>query len=107
MRRRFTRVADGLTLLLDQNIPRPVTDWLRDQRPAWTIFHAAEVGLGNRSDPEVFAWAQERQAIVVTYDADFADQRAFPLGTHHGIIRLRVRPTTVEETQAALLRLLA
>jgi predicted nuclease of predicted toxin-antitoxin system len=55
----------------------------------------------------VFAWAQEQGAILITYDADFADQRAFSLGTHHGIIRLRVRPTTIEETEAALLRLLA
>jgi predicted nuclease of predicted toxin-antitoxin system len=100
-------VAEGLTLLLDQNIPRPVTEWLRGQRPAWTIFHAAEVELGERADREVFAWAQERHAIVATNDADFADQRTFPVGTHHGIIRLRVRPTTIEATEAAFRRLLA
>jgi len=58
-------------------------------------------------DGELFAWAQQRQAVIVTLDEDFADQRTFPLGSHAGIIRLRVWPTTIEETQDALARLLA
>lgn len=43
----------------------------------------------------------------MTLDEDFADQRSFPVGTHAGIVRLRTWPTTVEETSAALERLLA
>jgi hypothetical protein len=31
----------------------------------------------------------------------------FPLGSHHGVIRLRLWPTTVETTRAALERLLS
>jgi predicted nuclease of predicted toxin-antitoxin system len=58
------------------------------------------------SDAEIFLWAQAHQAIVVTYDEDFADARLFPLGTHSGVIRLRVGPTTVEKTEAAMERLL-
>ena len=41
----------------------------------------------------MFRWAQERGPVVVSYDEDFADTRSFPLGTHHGIVRLRVWPT--------------
>jgi predicted nuclease of predicted toxin-antitoxin system len=52
-------------------------------------------------------WAQENGAIIVTYDEDFADSRFYPLGHHHGIIRLRVWPTTTEQTQNALQRLIA
>ncbi|MBK9948980.1 MAG: hypothetical protein IPP12_17570 [Nitrospira sp.] len=40
-------------------------------------------------------------------DEDFSDQRTFPISSHAGIIRLRVWPTTIEETQDALARLLA
>ncbi len=54
----------------------------------------------------MFRWAQEHHAVVVSYDEDFADTRSFPLGTHHGIVRLRVWPTTVEETRLAIERLL-
>lgn len=44
--------------------------------------------------------------MIATFDEDFADQRTVPIGTHAGIIRLRVWPTTIEETQDALGRLL-
>jgi len=41
----------------------------------------------------------------MTFDEDFADQRAFPVGSHWGIVRLRIWPTTIEETKRALERL--
>ena len=96
-----------LQLLLDQNVPREIAAWLRVKVPAWTIFHTSEIGLSGKSDPEIFRWAQTNRSIVVSYDEDFADTRSFPLGSHHGIIRLRVWPTTVEMTQWALERVLA
>ena len=101
-------MPDGpLRVLLDQNIAEEVTVWLREKRPRWTVEHVKQVGLGGRPDPEIFRWAKLNEAIVVTYDEDFADARLFPLGSHHGIIRLRVWPTTVEETRKALDRLIA
>ena len=45
--------------------------------------------------------------IKVTSDKDFADQRSFPVGEHYGVIRRRVWPTTVEEIQNAIARLLS
>ena len=95
----------GLRVLLDQNVPQDCTAWLQQARPAWTVWHVNLTGLAGKPDPDVFRWAQEKQAIVVSYDEDFADARSFPLGAHHGIIRLRVWPTTVELTIAALQRI--
>jgi predicted nuclease of predicted toxin-antitoxin system len=46
-------------------------------------------------------------SIVITFDEDFADARMFPVGPHCGVIRLRVWPTTLETTRAALDRVLA
>jgi hypothetical protein len=43
--------------------------------------------------------------LIVTFDEDFADQRAFPVGQHYGVVRLCVWPTTIEMTQFALGRL--
>jgi predicted nuclease of predicted toxin-antitoxin system len=100
-------VPDTLTVLLDQNVPRAIAGWLRARCPHWTIFHTSDVTLSGRPDQELFAWAQQQQAIIVTFDEDFSDQRTFPIGSHAGIIRLRVWPTTIEETQDALARLLA
>jgi predicted nuclease of predicted toxin-antitoxin system len=70
------------------------------------VVHASETGLQGATDREVFAWAQRQQAVIVTFDEDFADQRSFPVGTHCGVVRLRVWPTTVEEVESALRRLL-
>jgi hypothetical protein len=44
-------------------------------------------------------------ALIVSFDEDFADGRSFPARDHHGIVRLRVWPTTIEETEQALARL--
>lgn len=96
----------GLSILLDQNVPQQCTSWLQGQRPVWTVRHVNSVGLMGRPDSEVFRWAQANRAVIVTFDEDFADARTFPLGAHHGIIRLRVWPTTLEATVAALQRVL-
>jgi predicted nuclease of predicted toxin-antitoxin system len=100
-------VPESLRVLLDQNVPRVVAAWLQGLRPSWAVQHATEVGLAEKSDREIFEWAQARQTVIVTFDEDFADQRSFPVGEHHGVVRLRVWPTTIEETQHALERLLA
>jgi predicted nuclease of predicted toxin-antitoxin system len=98
-------VSEALSVLLDQNVPRPVAVWLRGLKPLWTVYHVKEVGLDGKPDQEIFAWAQEHRAIVITFDEDFADQRSFPVGLHYGVVRLRVWPTTIEETENALARL--
>jgi predicted nuclease of predicted toxin-antitoxin system len=98
-------VPEAVSVLLDQNIPYEIGIWIRDRRPSWNITHSRDAGLQGRSDREVFEWAQAHRAIIVTFDEDFADQRSFPVGSHYGIIRLRVWPTTIEEIQNALERL--
>ncbi|MGN6552768.1 MAG: DUF5615 family PIN-like protein [Verrucomicrobiota bacterium] len=96
-----------LHLLLDQNIPQEIAGSLRGRQPAWLTTHVNEAKLAGRPDTEIFRWAQSNRAIVVTYDEDFADARFFPMGLHHGIIRLRVWPTTAELTKAALERVIS
>ena len=96
----------GLRVLLDQNVPNQVGSWLINQRPSWQVVHTSDVGLQGMSDAEVYAWAQTNEHLVITFDTSFADGRSFPVADHHGIIRLRVWPTTIEETSRALARLL-
>lgn len=96
-----------LAILLDQNVPLVVAGWLRNQRPHWKIQHVNELGFRGRSDNFLYRWAQQHEAIIVTYDEDFADARMYPLGHHRGVVRLRVWPTTIGQTQDARSRLLA
>lgn len=96
-----------LRFLLDENIPLAVAAWLRSRRAGWAVFHVLEVGLESNTDSEVFRWAQVNRCIIVTFDKDFADRRILGTGLHCGIIHLRIRPTTIEQTRLALDRLLA
>jgi predicted nuclease of predicted toxin-antitoxin system len=97
----------SLSVVLDQNIPPVLINYLRLQRPTWTVRHVRDIGLSGASDRVIFEWAQREGAIVITFDEDFADTRMYPIGSHAGVIRLRVWPTTIEAAEAALGRLLS
>ena len=93
-------------ILLDQNVPQALSEWLNEKLPGWKIQHVNNLGFQGKPDEFLYLWAQENGAIIVTYDEDFADSRFYPLGHHHGIVRLRVWPTTIEQTQNAMERLI-
>jgi predicted nuclease of predicted toxin-antitoxin system len=97
----------SLAVLLDQNVPREVVPFLQALRPHWRIRHTSDVDLQHAQDDSILEYARMSNAVVITFDEDFADTRMHPVGSHAGVIRLRVWPTTVEETQRALSRLLA
>ncbi len=69
------------------------------------VQHVNDVGLQGAADQIIFHWAQSNDSIVITFDEDFADARMYPAGSHAGVVRLRVWPTTIEITEAALARL--
>jgi len=96
----------SLVVPLDQNVPAKTVEFIRSRRPDWVVCHVNGVGLSGASDHTIFQWAQERHAVVITFDEDFADTRMYPAGSHSGVVRLRVWPTTVERTEEALGRLL-
>jgi predicted nuclease of predicted toxin-antitoxin system len=96
-----------MRILLDQNIPVLVADWLRGQRPNWQVDHVNELGFAGKPDGFLYGWAQDHKSIIVTFDEHFADARFYGRGPHHGVVRLRVWPTTVEAAVSALSRLLA
>jgi predicted nuclease of predicted toxin-antitoxin system len=95
-----------LVILLDENVSPAIAGFLRGKRSDWIIHHVYDLNLAGASDAVVFQSAQELCAVVVTFDEDFADARMYPAGTHSGIIRLRLWPTTNEEVESALGRLL-
>ena len=80
---------------------------MRTLKPDWDVRHVIDVGLDGATDDAIFRWAQDSNSIVITFDDDFADARMYPAGSHAGVVRLRVWPTTIEETELALTRLFA
>lgn len=95
-----------LCILLDQNVPMAVSVWLKEYCPHWLVYHVNDLGFQGKPDSFLYKWVQEHFAIVTTFDEDFADSRMYPLGKHHGVIRLRVWPTTIEKIKEAITRLL-
>lgn len=95
-----------LTILLDQNVPVAVAEWLRRQQPGWRVDHVNELGFAGKPDAFLYRWACDHKRVIITFDEHFADARFRALGQHHGVVRLRVWPTTTEETIHALSRLL-
>lgn len=69
-----------LCILLDQNIPPLVCDFIRELRPLWKVVHVDQVSLPGATDRVIFDWAQRGGWIVVTFDEDFADARMFAAG---------------------------
>jgi len=49
-----------------------------------------DVGLRSHSDQEIFDYAQTQGAILITADKGFPNVLRFPLGSHAGIIVVRV-----------------
>lgn len=97
---------DAPSILLDQNIPEALSGWLKERLPNWIVQHVNELGFQGQTDEFLYLWAQQNGSIIITYDEDFADARFYPLGRHHGIVRLRVWPTTFEQTESAIERLM-
>ena len=58
--------------------------------------------MRSRPDSEVVTWAQANGCLIITFDTDFANGQDFPVGAHCGVIRLRLKYTTEEETMKAL-----
>lgn len=91
-------------LLLDENISPLVAAHLRDR--GYDAIHLTEVGLGGSKDAQVLAFARQAERCLVTLDAEFADVRRYPPGSHCGIIRLRIRFAPADVVASALDRLL-
>jgi predicted nuclease of predicted toxin-antitoxin system len=76
-------------LKLDENITVAARD------PLVSLGHDVDTvtdeDLKGRPDPDVLAAAVADQRALVTCDLGFGDPRAYPAGSHHGVILLRLR----------------
>jgi predicted nuclease of predicted toxin-antitoxin system len=71
-------------LLADEDVPMSTVEMLR--REGFEVLDVREVGLRGKTDDEVFDFAQQEQAVILTGDVGFGNLLRYPLGTHAGII---------------------
>ena len=82
-----------MKLLLDQNISYRLVKKIDSQFPG--TIHISKVGLLNKSDIDIWNFAQKEDFIIVTFDSDFYD---FSLTKGHPpkLIWIRSRNTTTD-----------
>ena len=90
---------------LDENPPHECVDVFR--LGGCTADTVNEEELSGAADGEVIARCESEQRILVTLDLDFADVRAYPPGSHPGIIVLRPSSQDKRQLLALTTRLLA
>jgi predicted nuclease of predicted toxin-antitoxin system len=74
--------------LVDEDLPRTTAQVL--SQASYSAEDVRAVGLRGRSDNEVFAYAQAHGQIVLSADKGFTNTLRFPLGSHAGIVVVRV-----------------
>jgi predicted nuclease of predicted toxin-antitoxin system len=74
-------------IVVDEDMHRSVAGLL--QQVGHHVLDVRDHGLRGASDQEIFAFAQQQGAALLTGDLGFANLLAFPLGTHHGILITR------------------
>jgi len=85
---------------LDENLPRDTEALLR--KAGHDVHTVLDEQLGGHSDPRVFDASRAEDRILVTFDLDFSDIRAYPPASHAGIWVLRPHTQSIENTLAML-----
>lgn len=89
-----------MRLLLDMNLPRSLTEWLRSA--GHDAVHVGEIGLQAVPDEVVFAWAVQEARAVVTLDLDFGSVARFAAGARNGVVLLRLRTVGMQHLRQRL-----
>lgn len=82
--------------IIDACLPRSSTKLLREL--GYDAVDAREVSLGRTEDADISAYAQKEGRILVTRDKGFGNLLQYPLGSHQGIVVLRL-PSTYTANQ--------
>jgi predicted nuclease of predicted toxin-antitoxin system len=75
--------------IVDEDLPVALAEMLK-RKGHWAE-HVCQTGLRGADDLTVFKYAQIQKATLVTADKGFSDIRRFPIGSHYGIIVLRLK----------------
>ena len=98
------RLSRVLRFKIDENVPIDAAALLEAAGyDAHTVYDEA---LAGAPDPNVAEACARESRVLVTLDLDFSDVRAYPPGTHPGIVVLRPRAPDRNSTLALLVRVM-
>jgi len=94
-------MPDICWLYLDQMLRHEVAQALSDE--GHDVLRATEVGQARADDHQILQKAISEKRVLVTLDEHFGDWVILPLSEHSGVIRLKINPTTSNNTIKLLL----
>lgn len=94
-----------MRLLLDQGLPRSTVRHLADMGIA--AEHVGDLGMATATDASILDVARERQAAVVTLDADFHALLATSGAISPSVVRIRIEGLQGEQLASLLGQVLA
>ena len=94
-------MPDTCRLYLDQMLRHEVAQALRNE--GHDVLRATEVGQARADDHQILQKAISENRVLVTLDEHFGDWVILPLSEHSGVIRLKINPTTSNNTIKLLL----
>ncbi|MCJ7791674.1 MAG: DUF5615 family PIN-like protein [Dehalococcoidia bacterium] len=81
--------------LVDENVPSGVVAFL--QKRGFDAKEVRELGIHGGSDAEIMQLARHDERVLITFDKHFSNILLYPLGSHCGIIRIRIHPPLISE----------
>ena len=90
-----------MNLLLDHCTWKETESILR--KSGFVCVTLRELDKSEATNGEVIAIAKTKRAILITRDRDFSNLALYPLGTHEGIIFLRITPKNMDRVHKILL----
>jgi predicted nuclease of predicted toxin-antitoxin system len=72
--------------LIDRCLGREIADYMKTKK--YNVKFVDDVGLSERSDEDLLAYAWREQRILLTHDRGFLDDRRFPEHRNPGVIVL-------------------
>ncbi len=77
-----------LRFLIDEDCPLRLEALLAAK--GYDAIHVKTAGLAGTKDAALFVWAQTEKRIIISRDMGWANIITYPLGTHVGLIVLRL-----------------
>ena len=81
-----------MNLLLDQMFDISVKNALKES--GFNVSSVSEFGLARADDSEIMEFATRKKQLLITLDEHFGDWSVLPLDRHHGVIRIKAKPST-------------
>jgi predicted nuclease of predicted toxin-antitoxin system len=94
-----------MKLLLDQGLPRSTVKHLA--AVGISAEHVGDLGMASASDGAILDAANQRQAVVVTLDADFHHLLAASCATSPSVVRIRIDELKGDQLAAILVQVIA